>query len=94
MAFAEDPSVFLADFGVPCQAGSVQFVALLDQPDEAMHLQRAAPLSRQYELVFATADVALARGVAVTVNGQAYHVREEPRQVDDGVFSRVLLTKD
>lgn len=94
MAFTEDPSAYLADFGVPCQAGSVQFVALLDQPDELMHLQRASVHTRQYELVYVTAQVALARNAAVTVNGQAYHVREEPRQVDDGVFSRVLLSKD
>lgn len=93
MAFQEDPSAFLADCGLPCTAGSASFLGLLDQPDELLQLQRAGALSRQYELTFITADVVLTRDQTVTVNGQAYTTREAPRQVDDGVFSRVLLTK-
>lgn len=94
MAFAEDPSPFLAEFGVPCSAGAVQFTGLLDQPDELLSLPRANAHSRQYELTYTTAAVTLTRDQAVTVNALAYTVREAPRQVDDGVFSRVLLSKD
>jgi len=94
MAFEEDPSVFLEDMGLPCVAGATTFLGLLDQPDELMQLQRVNVHSRQYELTYLTAAVALARDQAVTVNGSAYTVREAPRQVDDGVFSRVLLSKD
>lgn len=94
MPFTEDTATFLADWGVPCQAGAVSFVGMLDQPDELMNLQRVAVHSRQYDLTYRTADVELSREDAVTVNGQAYKVREAPRQIDDGAFSRVLLTKD
>lgn len=94
MAFTEDPSVFLADFGKPCLAGATSFVGLLDQPDELLALQRVHVHSRQYELTYITAEVDLTREAAVTVDGQAYTVREAPRQVGDGVFSRVLLSKD
>ena len=94
MAFEEDLEAFLEDFGKPCQAGAVAFTALLDQPDELMQLQRASVHSRQYELTYITTAVSLARDQAVTVNGAPYTVREAPRQIDDGAFSRVLLTKD
>jgi hypothetical protein len=94
MAFDEDLEAFLEDFGVPCQAGAVDFTGLLDQPDELMQLQRASAHSRQYELTYITASVPLTRDQAVTVKGAAYTVREAPRQVDDGAFSRVLLSKD
>lgn len=94
MAFTEDTAAFLADWGRPCQAGAVSFTGMLDQPDELMQLQRASVHSRQYELTYRTSDVELQRSDAVTVDGQAYTVREAPRQVDDGAFSRVLLSKD
>lgn len=94
MAFAEDTSAFLADFGLPCVAGSTSFRGVLNQPDELLNLQRVHVHSRQYELVYRSADVDLARVQALTVDGQAYTVREAPRQVDDGVFCKVLLSKD
>jgi hypothetical protein len=94
MAFDEDLGAFLEDFGVPCRAGAVNFTGLLDQPDELMQLQRASAHSRQYELTYITTAVALTRDQEVTVNGVAYTVREAPRQVDDGAFSRALLSKD
>lgn len=93
MAIVEDLAAFLADFGVECSAGVVQFTGLLDQPDELMDLQRVSAHSRQYELTYRTAQVTLARDQAVTAGGVSYVVREAPRQVDDGAFSRVLLSK-
>lgn len=90
----EDLDAFLADFGVPCMADGVQFLGLLDQPDELVQLQRVSLHSRQYELTYITDRVALTRDQAVTVAGQAYTVREAPRQLDDGAFSRVLISKD
>lgn len=91
--FAEDLDVFLADFGVPCQAGATAFVALLDQPDEVMDVGRAAGVSRQYQLTYRTDAVTLTRNQAVTVNGVAHTVREAPKQLDDGAFSQVLTSK-
>lgn len=92
--FAEDLSLFLLDQGVPCQVGSTQFTGLLNQPDVVLDLQRASAHSRQYELVYATASAVIAYGATVTVAGQAYTAREHPKQVGDGAFSTVLLTKD
>ena len=91
--FAEDLTPFLADFGRPCIAGAAQFMGLLDQPDELMQLQRGGAVSTQYELTYATAAATLQRGMAISVDGVAYTVREAPRQVDDGALSRVLLSR-
>jgi hypothetical protein len=90
----EDLDAFVFDFGKPCSAGGVDFLGLLDQPDELMQLQRAGAVSRQFELTYITARVTLTRDQAVTVAGQAYKVREAPRQIDDGAFSRALLSKE
>lgn len=89
----DDLDDFLADFGVPCTAGSTSFVALLDQADELLDLTRVAAHSREYLITYRTSAVSLTRGQAVTVDGVAYTLREAPRQVDDGAFSRALLSK-
>jgi hypothetical protein len=96
--FTEDLVPFLADFSQSCSAGAVQFMGLLDQPDELMQMQRGTTLrasahSSEYELTYATAHVTLTRGLPVTVAGIAYSVREAPRQIDDGVFSVVTLSR-
>lgn len=93
MAFTEDLDVFLADMGVACVFGASSFKGLLDQPDEILSLPRADAHSRQYELTYITSQATLTRGQAGTVGGVAYTVREAPRQVDDGAFSAVLLSK-
>lgn len=93
MAFTEDLDAFLADFGVPCMVNSVAFMGLPDQPDELVQLGRAAGHSRQYELTYRTDAAVLAREAAVLVAGIPHQVREAPRLVDDGAFSRVLLTR-
>lgn len=89
----EDLSGFLRDWGVPCIAGAQQFLGMLDQPDEVLSLERARIHSRQYDLTYITAEATLHEGDPLTVDGVAYTVREAPRQVDDGAFSRVLLSK-
>lgn len=93
MSFTEDLDVFLSDFGLACIAGSVSFVGILDQADEIIDLTRANAHTRQYMLTYKTSAVTLARDQAVTVNAVAYTVREAPRQIDDGAFSHVLLSK-
>jgi len=89
----EDLGVFLADFAKTCVSGGVTFVGLLNQPDDLMNLTRADAHSRQYELTYVTDSVTLTRGAAVTVAGVSYQVREAPRQLDDGAFSAVLLSR-
>lgn len=87
-----DAALLLADFGVACTAGAVSFTGLLDAPD-ALIAGEPGVQSREYELTFVTAEVALTLGAAVTVDGVAYRVRVPPQQVDDGLLSRVLLTR-
>lgn len=93
MAFAEDLDVFLSDMGLPCVAGSASFLVLKDEPDELAQLADAAAVSRLYGILYPTASATLKRGDALTVEGVAYKVREVPRQVDDGVWSKATLTK-
>ena len=93
---ASDSAVFLADFGVPCVGpapDNVAFVALLDQPDELQLIGEAGAHTRQYALTYATGDVTLARGQAITVDGLGYTVREAPRRRDDGLFTVATLTR-
>jgi xanthine/CO dehydrogenase XdhC/CoxF family maturation factor len=91
--FTAEASLLLAEFGQPCVAGAVLFMAILDQPDRLIEFDRAAAHSREYELTYRSSAVTLARGQPVTIEGVAYLVREPPRQVDDGAFSRALLTR-
>lgn len=98
MALVEDLDAFLADWGVICSTASTpQFLGMVDQPDQLMDLQRVSAHSRQYELTYVTSSVSLARDMPVTVTegpaAGSYTVREAPRQVDDGAFSTVLLSK-
>jgi hypothetical protein len=91
--FTESPAVFLADFGVPCVANWQTFQGILSQPDSISSLEPAHIQTREYTLRFATADAAPTRGKTINVNGLDYTVREAPQQIDDGVFSTVLLSK-
>ncbi len=91
---ADDIPGFLADFGASCVVGAVNFKGLLDEPDEVISLQRADVMHRQYSLTFATSAAPIQRGVAVLVDGRAFHAVEAPRQIGDGAFSSVRLSKD
>lgn len=90
---AEDLDAFLADFGQPCHTEGTAFMGLLDQPDEVMPLSRAGAHSRQTLLTYRSDAVQLAREAAVFVKDVAYVVREAPRQLGDGAFSSVLLSR-
>lgn len=90
----DDPGAFLAHFGVPCVAGTAQFLGLMDKPDVIVSMERGFDLhTAEYELTFATAAASLKRGDPISVAGEAYTVRQPPRRIDDGAFSVVLLTK-
>lgn len=93
MLIVEPLDAYLADFGVVCIAGPITFLGILDQPDELVELQHAGAHSREHELTYRTTAVVLVRNQAITVAGVAYTVREAPRQIDDGAFSRALLSR-
>jgi hypothetical protein len=95
VAFAENAAVFLRDFGLACQVGSVGFTGILDEPDESLSMAGVNVLSTMYALTCQTSDVALAgiaSGTTVTVAGQAYVVRDVIKQ-DDGAFTQLTLSK-
>ncbi len=93
--FVENLDIFLADFGLPVVKGAYSCTGILDQPDQALSMGGRNVLSTMYELTLKTSDVqagAFATGVALTVNGVAYQVRDV-LQEDDGGFSKLTLSK-
>jgi hypothetical protein len=91
----EDLDAFLADHGVPCGCGTVDFVGILDQPDDDLAMGGMHAQSTMSTLLMKTSDVAAAGikyGTTITVNAIAY-TTHNPAMEGDGAFSRVLLTK-
>lgn len=87
-------NIFLADFGVACSVGAVNFKGILDRPDETLNMAGVNVLSTMYALTIKTSDVAaagIASGTAITVAGVAYVVRDVIAQ-DDGAFSVLTLS--
>ena len=91
MAFTEDLSIFLADFGVSCTAGAVTANGILDMPSQI--LSDGMVLSTDYTLTARTSNFGnLIRGNSITVDSVAYTVRET-MLIDDGKFVRIALQK-
>jgi hypothetical protein len=91
MAFTEDPSVFLADFGVPVSFGAVSGYGVLDMPSEIV--ADGVVLTTDYKLTCLSSVFGAAKyNDTVTVSGVAYTVREN-LLVDDGVFCNIMLMR-
>jgi len=91
MTLIEDPSVFLADFGVPVTAGAVTGVGILDMPGNLTADGMA--ISTDYLLRCETSRFGnLLYGDEVTAGGVVYQVRET-RLIDDGTFVEVTLMR-
>lgn len=92
MAWSEDPTDFLNDLGVSVSAGGVTGMGILNMPGEYMVDDRV--ISNEYVLQVETSRFGfVSYGDSITVDGDAYQVREPPLILDDGVFCLVLLTK-
>ena len=88
--FAEDLSVFLADFGLPVVYGAIQTTGILDMPGQTL---LGDVSSNDYGLTYATATMpSLKVGDRLTVGGIAYIARN-PNPEGDGAFSHAPLTK-
>ena len=88
--FTEDPSVFLADFGVPVVAGVVTGTGILDLNSEIILGGEAVMID--YLLTVPTATFGgLGYGDTVTVDGTNYKTESQPMRFDDGTFCRVPL---
>lgn len=93
MAF-DETAPFLADFGKPVVFGAIMGLGILDQPNRDINLAGIGVMATDFTLTFATADFpGLVEGENISVDGVGYQVREGPDQLDDGVFSRVMLKK-
>lgn len=91
MALTEDPSIFLADFGVPVSFGAVSGFGVLDMPSEIV--ADGVVLTTDYKLTCLTSVFGAAKyNDTVTVNSVAYTVRET-LLVDDGVFCTIMLMR-
>ena len=92
MAWSEDPTDFLEDFGVSVTSGGTTGLGILDMPGE--YVADGRVISNEYLLRCQTSLFGtVTYGDSMTVDGQSYQVREAPLMVDDGVFCLVLLSK-
>jgi hypothetical protein len=91
MAFSEDLSAFLNDFGVSCTAGSTTALGILDMPGQV--LANGMVISTDYMLTAKAADFGgLLYGDGILVNGIGYQVREV-RTIDDGSMVEISMSK-
>lgn len=91
MAWTEDPTVFLADFGLSVSWNGTSGLGILNMPGEYIADDRV--ISNEYMLQAETSKFGnISYGDNVLINGVNYEARETPRMLDDGVFCLVLLT--
>lgn len=91
----EDLDAFLADHGSPCVCGTVEFLGIVNAPDELLPMGGMHAQSTMTSILVKTSVVAAAAikyGTPVTVNGVAY-TAHNPVQEGDGAFSNVQLSK-
>lgn len=93
--FAEDLDALLADHGVACSSGGINFIGIKDEPDEDLSMGGLSAQSSMTTLLVKTSDVALASitsGSSIVVDGDTYKSRT-PRRQDDGAFTLIPLSK-
>jgi len=91
MAFTEDLSVFLADFGVPISSGAVSGLAVLDMPTEIV--ADGMVLSTDYKATCLASEFGdLQYSTGVNVDGLPYTVRSVVL-IDDGKFCELMLQR-
>ena len=86
-----ETDVFLAEFGQTVTWGSYSGKGILDMPSEI--IAGGMVLTTDYQLTVKTSDFpGIIRGDTVTIASSSYTVREA-RQIDDGAFSNLFLSK-
>ena len=91
MAWLEDPTVFLNDFGVVISSGATTGLGILDMPGSLTADGMA--ITTDYTVRCETSKFGgLLYGDELTVSGTHYQVREV-RLVDDGTFVEVSLMR-
>lgn len=82
-----DIQAMLQALGVPCGTTHV----LLDTPDVSLSIGFDGMQAPNVVMTYETGTLQLNVGDPVTVDGQPYVVRTEPRKVDDGKLTEVGL---
>jgi hypothetical protein len=91
MAFTENLSAFLNDFGVSCTAGATTALGILDMPGQV--IADGMVITTDYTLTCKAADFGgLLYGDGILVNGVGYQVREV-RTIDDGAMVEISMSK-
>lgn len=86
--FAEDLSVFTADFGVDATlAGDAVRVVFDDQTVDDLDVLTDQPSA------LVVASVGAERGQALVIGSSAYTVREVRKEPPDGAFVRLMLAR-
>jgi len=92
MAFVEELDVFFSDFADEVIYDNDTYIGQLDQPDEVIVDGRI--LTTEYELLVKTSDFStIVFDKTIQVNGEEYSVRTMMK-IDDGQFSKIMLSKD
>jgi len=92
MAFVEDLSIFLEDFGLPVVAGANTGLGILDMPGEYVLNERV--INNHHVLMTESLKFgAVSYGDSMTVEGLSYCVREGPLKLGDGAFCAILLER-
>lgn len=87
----DDPSIYLADFGVTVTSGAVSGLGILDMPTEI--IVDSQVLSTDYTLVCEASKFGnLLYNSQINVNGTAYTVRST-NLLSDGVFVQLSLQR-
>ena len=87
----DDPSIYLADFGVTVTAGAVTGTGILDMPSEILLDNQI--ISTEYTVTCEASKFGdLLYGSQVNVNGAAYEVRATVL-LTDGVFVQLSLQR-
>ena len=87
----DDPSIYLADFGVSLTAGAISGMGILDMPSEILLDNQI--ISTEYTVTCEASKFGdLLYGSQVNVNGAAYEVRATVL-LTDGVFVQLSLQR-
>lgn len=90
--FTDDPSIYLADFGVDVVAGTITGRGILDMPSEL--ILDGQVLTTDYTLTCEASKFGnLLYGSQLSVNGVAYTVRTT-NLITDGVWVQICLQRD
>tara|TARA_R100001510_G_scaffold44841_1_gene41381 strand:- start:477 stop:770 length:294 start_codon:yes stop_codon:yes gene_type:complete len=91
MAFSEDLDTFFVDFTEDVIYESIKYKGILEQPDEL--IADGVVMTTDYELTVKTSELGdLKYEAIIEVNDIEYKVRNA-RKIDDGILSKIALTK-